>query len=708
MPDATATAKTAHDLPAIAEAPVRPDTELHTEVAGAGMADAIRAVGLKLAAHLPPEVRKSALEDAHRLDIQSLAIKLPDWLPAATAGATSGTDAVTVLKQVCSELEVPLVDLQEAIARSLHGDAEFAAVRLVADVQHASTTIRRLANDLLDLAGLTSGELAIARLRFEPRDCLDGAIDELRARAAQANCRVHAEVGPEVPGCVIGDPGRLKQVVTTLMGNAVSRSANDHLRLSMSANVLPGRAVELHGAISRLGESGAVGLRRRQRHTGKVVWRGDARTGLGLGISRQLVAQMGGRTWVEAGRGGGSVLHFTVRCELASALEGWESAARVAGQRRILMVAGAVEPIDDLLSDPALSDAEVVVATSADDAMRRLAPTNGVAQFDMLILVASLATPKGRALADTLAGVRPRPPTLLISHGGQRGDAAQCRALGIAGYLPLPLGPTELNAALDALVRAPGAVHEEQHALLVTRHFLREHRRRLRVCLGPGLGDVAEHLSSLGHTTINADLAHPLAHDADLLVLDTAALDDPQSPGLGIAHSWLDDGVCVLLLVANPAAPGVDAHARLGVLARQHDRGALQEALRRLGCGARREDQTTGRTVWPNMVRRCDGDEQIAMEMARAFVAHAPRWFAEIQADPRQANGAIQRLVTALQSLDLGVAARIAGRIGGAQHGQDSAITDAAMTDLRVHLHDTIDQLKQVLRRGRYTMTTQV
>ena len=186
-------------------------------------------------------------------------------------------------------------------------------------------------NDILDISKIESGRLQLEETGFDLRSVLEGMATFASQLAEEKGLRLTQELDADIPRYLLGDPLRLTQILTNLVGNAVKFTKTGSvtvrctcdcpLREGCSADARPGTIVTLHFSVTDTG----IGLTdAQQARLFQPFTQADASTarkyggtGLGLAISRQLVSMMGGRIWVESVYGQGSTFHFTVPLPVA-------------------------------------------------------------------------------------------------------------------------------------------------------------------------------------------------------------------------------------------------------------------------------------------------------------------------------------------------------------------------------------------------------
>ncbi len=187
-------------------------------------------------------------------------------------------------------------------------------------VQSSADALLTLLNDILDFSKIEAGRLELESIPFSLRDMLGATVHSLAERASAKGIELAARILPDVPDNLAGDPGRLRQVVVNLVGNALKFTERGEVVVTVSVGEVKDNRVRLCFAVSDTG----IGIANEQRvkifdaftQADTSTTRQYGGTGLGLAISGQLVQLMGGRIWVDSELGKGSTFHFTVELDL--------------------------------------------------------------------------------------------------------------------------------------------------------------------------------------------------------------------------------------------------------------------------------------------------------------------------------------------------------------------------------------------------------
>ena len=181
-------------------------------------------------------------------------------------------------------------------------------------VKEASESLLALVNDILDFSKIEARQLALEQVPFGLRDVVVDAVRLLAQRADEKGLELACRIAPDVPDALVGDPGRLRQVLTNLVGNAVKFTERGEVIVDVGLDGIDGRQARVQFAVSDTG----IGIPEDKlwQIFGAFV-QADASTtrryggtGLGLSIATQLVELMGGRIWIESQVGRGSRFNF--------------------------------------------------------------------------------------------------------------------------------------------------------------------------------------------------------------------------------------------------------------------------------------------------------------------------------------------------------------------------------------------------------------
>ncbi|MGH9470340.1 MAG: response regulator [Terriglobia bacterium] len=345
-------------------------------------------------------------------------------------------------------------------------------------------------NDVLDFSKIEAGRLDFDVTDFNLRGSLEETVQTVGLKAHEKGLELICNVLPDVPEHVRGDPTRLRQIVVNLIGNAIKFTEQGEVVVTVGVESSDQESHVLHFSVRDTG----IGVpREKQQAIFEAFSQADASTtrkyggtGLGLTISARLVRMMGGEIWVESQEGRGSTFHFRAQLGIAPAQVASPAPAEpsaLAGLRVLI--------VDDNLTNRLFLQevlrrwgAEPRLADGAPSALRALSEARRSGQpFQMILTDAQMPEVDGFGLAKQIretpqvAG----PVIMMLTSMGQRGDATRCRELGIAAYLTKPIRQSELR---EAMLRVLGEKPAEAAGQpLITRHYIRETRPRLRTLL---------------------------------------------------------------------------------------------------------------------------------------------------------------------------------------------------------------------------------
>ena len=370
------------------------------------------------------------------------------------------------------------------------GMAELALdTSLTAEQREYLTTLRGSANalltvinDVLDFSKIEAGKLTLDPVEFNPREVVEETVRSVAILADEHKLELLVDISDDMPDAVIGDAGRMRQVLLNLVSNAIKFTVQGEVVVtakladsqpsdstaSASTPSTPNQIV-LYMSVA---DSGIGIAEDKQRVIFEPFRQADGSTtrryggtGLGLAICSQLVAMMGGRLWVESSVGVGSTFHFTVTFASVAAPAA-ESAARARRDEPELLTPGVpVLIVDDNATNRRLLEHILrkwrltpVSVESGPQALEAIAERNGRDPFRVVLLDLNMPGMDGVQVVEALRrDPRYRAlPVLLLTSSQRHEEDSRLASLAISAHLAKPIRQADLHQALAcALASAP-------------------------------------------------------------------------------------------------------------------------------------------------------------------------------------------------------------------------------------------------------------
>ena len=330
-------------------------------------------------------------------------------------------------------------------------------------IQRAARSLLRIIDDILDFSKIEAGKLLLEEVPFDLSETLQHLGDLFAKRAGEKGLALDFEFPPDLPRYLIGDPMRLGQVLTNLIGNAIKFT--DLGRILVAAEQLPGTgSIDLRFSVTDTG----IGLSEEQ--TGRLFQafaqadsstsRRFGGTGLGLTISKHLVESMGGAIGVESAPGSGSRFFFTARFRS----QGLSAVAPVpppGAAGAIDLIGAHVLVVDDnevnrMIAQELLeaAGASVKTARSGKEAVDRLAA--GMA-FDAVLMDIQMPEMDGYQATEAIRnklGLHDLPIIAMTAHALEE-ERRQCLDAGMNDHIPKPVDPDHLIVRLRHWIDRP-------------------------------------------------------------------------------------------------------------------------------------------------------------------------------------------------------------------------------------------------------------
>ncbi|MGC9971737.1 MAG: response regulator [Bryobacteraceae bacterium] len=383
--------------------------------------------------------------------------RLIQQLSSAREAAVAASRAKSeFLANMSHEIRTPLNGVIGMTELALTSDPTSSEHReFLQTVKSSGLALLTVINDILDFSKIEAGKLDLESIPFHLRDCLGDALRTCAALAHEKGLELAYHVAPEVPDYLLGDPGRLRQIILNLTGNAVKFTHGGEVVVEVRLDNGTEKTVRLRFSVRDTGigipaEKQQIIFEAFSQADGSTT-RQYGGTGLGLSICKRLIGMMNGHVWLESEVGKGTTVHFTAEFgqpEAPSELPKPKQPVDIRGLKVLV--------IDDndtnrrILVELAKSwQLNPTPAESGEAALRLLEQRS----FDLVLLDIQMPEMDGFEVAGRIQQRWPRLGTkiVVLSSIGQRGDADRCRGLDIRAYLSKPVKPSDLLEAIQAV-----------------------------------------------------------------------------------------------------------------------------------------------------------------------------------------------------------------------------------------------------------------
>jgi len=357
-------------------------------------------------------------------------------------------------------------------------------------INTSAESLMSIIDDVLDFSKIEARKIELEPINFNLRDSIGSMLSSLALQAHNKGLELAYFIPHDIPERLIGDPGRLRQILVNLVSNAIKFTEKGEVVVNAKEASQTKDKTTLHFAVT---DTGTGIPKAKQQLIFEAFIQADGSrarkhggTGLGLAISKQFVELMGGRIWVESKVGQGSTFHFTVRFGLQKGKP----------EELIPAILEDLKNLRVLLVDDNATNRRIIKEIFSSWHMELEAVESGIKAlaaieqarktgkpFSLFLIDSHMPKMDGFTLAEkikinpNLAGAS----IVMLTSAGVRGDAARCQKLGISAYLTKPIKQSEL---LDAIMLVLGTAPKRKEKVpLITRHIVRESRQRFRILL---------------------------------------------------------------------------------------------------------------------------------------------------------------------------------------------------------------------------------
>ena len=586
-------------------------------------------------------------------------------------------------------------------------------------IQHSADALLRLLNDILDFSKIEAGRLDLEAIEFSLAECIGKVGKTLALRAAEQRLELACRIDPDLPDTLVGDPGRLRQVLMNLAGNAIKFTPEGEVVIEVTEEWQRADRISLHFTVSDTG----VGIAAEQQErifdaftqADSSTTRRFGGTGLGLAICTQLAEMMNGRLWLESELGKGTVFHFTavlsVPAEQAAALPAAIDDLR--GLPTLIVDDNRTSRriLKELCTRWQMSPTVVEDGPTALDEIRR-ADSEG-RPYRLMLLDFMMPGMDGIELAAEVVG-EPEltaPIMLMISSAASPGDAEKLRQAGIARCLMKPVIHSELlDAILEVVMTGEG--QEATVAAVAVESAAAGNRLSILVAEDGVINQKVARglLERMGHqvkVVSDGQLAVEALQQGsfDLVLMD---LHMPNMDGLeatkqiraGIAEGR--QGIPILAMTAAAMKgdrercldAGMDAYVSKPI-----DAEELGKVITEMVPSA--SEKGAAVVDWKGAAKRIPGGHRGVREMAELLLSECPRMLQEIR--EALSDGDAERLERGAHTLKgsaslFGAPAVVASAFELEQLGRDAEVRQAK--ERFSHLEEEVERLIDAIRSG--------
>ena len=326
-------------------------------------------------------------------------------------------------------------------------------------IRRSGDALLKIVNDILDFSKIDSGKLELEKTDFDLRELVEDVAEVVAERAQAKGVEVICKMPPSMRPVFVGDPGRLRQVLTNLVNNAIKFTEQGHvlIQLECTENASPSSCrVNFQVTDTGIGIDSEVATRLFQPFVQADVstTRKYGGTGLGLAISQQLVTLMGGVITLQSAVGQGSTFSFEIVFDI--------SPARTAGMPAANLAGLSVLVVEDNLINTAILKEHVTAW-----GMKSSCAVDGQAGLDLLQAAAARGEPYDVALVDLkmprmnglelTKRVRSDPALaslsiVMLTSLSSQGEMTAARSAGVCAYVTKPIRQSELFKTIGAVV----------------------------------------------------------------------------------------------------------------------------------------------------------------------------------------------------------------------------------------------------------------
>jgi signal transduction histidine kinase/DNA-binding response OmpR family regulator len=362
--------------------------------------------------------------------------------------------------------------------------------RLVVTIETEANSLLEIINSILDFSKIEAGKMELEQTGFNLRVLLEGIATTLGLIAQKKGIELICFLPSDIPEQLIGDPGRLRQILMNLIGNAIKFTLIGEIFIWVETMAQDKEQITLRFGVKDTG----IGIPKEKQSTifesfaqadGSTT-RKYGGTGLGTTISKQLVQMMGGCIGVESKPLVGSTFWFTAcfQADPTNSIHIPVPDTDLTG-KKILILDGNTNSrfvLSEQLKSWGCLPEEADTALKAHSLLNITASDN---PFDLMILEVQMSGMDGFELVEKIkkAQVLDQTPIIILTSMGMKGDSRKCRDLNIQAYLTKPVKKQDLKTAIKSILNHDQAVPGSWESPITRHTILENNRKRIQILL---------------------------------------------------------------------------------------------------------------------------------------------------------------------------------------------------------------------------------